>query len=239
LTNTLTRAAIREAEATGNIEPIREAIAEANILLATPQPAVPLWRRGLAVLRAWGGVGVAAVGIVALAVVLALASGHVIGGEGVPTPSATGASAAAGVATPPAGQAGATAWSTGRTFVNGDFRMTLLEVEQGLTQIGGSGTWTSEQGQFVVVTVEVEYTGSGTGYFPPDEQRLRVATGSEYGNDVESAFRAGSEALGQDALAAGQPTRGYLVFDILATDSPTGIEFVGDILSSPVTIPLG
>jgi hypothetical protein len=61
----------------------------------------------------------------------------------------------------------------------------------------------------------------------------------EYGTDVESTFRAQANPLGQDVLRPGIPQAGSLVFDILATDSPTALEFKGDLLSEPATIPLG
>jgi hypothetical protein len=127
----------------------------------------------------------------------------------------------------------------GRAFANGDYSVVVSDVEQGLTQIGQSGTWTSEQGQFVAVTITVEYTGSGSAYFPLDEQRLRVSTGLEYATDVNSVFRAQAEPLGQQALRPNRPQEGILVFDIRSGDSPTALEFVGDFLAESVTIPLG
>jgi hypothetical protein len=183
----------------------------------------------------------AGLGIAGLGVVLMLLAGHTIGADPMLAPPVTPTSMPrpTSVATPSPGTSGATQWSMGTTFVNGDFAMRVLGVDEGLTQIGESGTWTSEEGQFVVITVELEYTGHATGYFPPDEQRLRVASGAEYGNDIESSFRAQSNALGQEALIPGTPQRGCLVFDIPTGETPAALEFVGDILSTPVTIPLG
>jgi hypothetical protein len=237
----LTRAALREAEATGNIAPIRDAITSAN--LPAPARRPPVYRRLVAATVEAGGVVVAGLGALALAVMLALIGGEAIGGKANPVPSTTGVSRTGPptttVAAPKPGQIGATAWSIGRAFVNGDYSMSVEQVEQGLTQIGESGTWTSEQGQFVVVSVVVEYKGTGSGVFHLAEQRLLVSTGVEYNTDVKSVFRAQTDPVGQRPLKPYQPEDGILVFDVPVDGSPTAIEFVGDFLAEPVTIPLG
>jgi hypothetical protein len=240
----LTRAAIRQAEATGNFAPIREAVASAHLAMPElAQPAPSLTGRLTGAAKAWGGIVMAAVGMIALTVVLVLVGSGAIDGDSEPAPtSPPPAATATGEGTQPAprpGEAGATTWSKGRAFDNGDYRLTVLDIRTGLTQIGGSGTWTSEQGQFVEIGVEVEYTGAGSGYFPLDQQRLRVTSGAEYTNDIESAFRAQTNALGQEPITSGSSQSGSLVFDIKTTDSPAAIEFVGDFLEPPVSIPLG
>jgi hypothetical protein len=205
------------------------------------KPGESAWRRIAGAALRWGGITVAALGMAGLAAILALSAVHTIGSDPQPSSPATPTflPRPTASATPSPGTSGATQWSIGTTFVNGDFAMTVLGVEGSLTQIGESGTWTSEEGQFVVISVELEYTGRVTGYFPPDEQRLTVTSGATYVNDVESSFRAQANALGQEALRPGVPQRGCLVFDIPTNETPVALEFVGDILSTPVTIPLG
>jgi hypothetical protein len=236
----LTRAALRQTETTGSLDLIREVIATRQVPPATAEGA----RRGARRLRRaagrWGGVVVAGCGIVGMGLVLALAAGQVIGQGEAPEPtSAVSGPVPTGSATPRPGTPGATQWSIDNEFVNGDYSMKLLSIEPGLTQLGDSGTWTSEQGQFVVISVEVKYAGSGSAYFPLDSQRLRVASGLEYADDVESSLRDQANELGRDALRPGLPQRGALVFDIPADTVPTALEFVGDFLAPPVTIPLG
>ncbi|MDR3202011.1 MAG: DUF4352 domain-containing protein [Bifidobacteriaceae bacterium] len=196
--------------------------------------------------RLWIGIGAAVATIGAAGVILLLTAFHVIGGADAPpaSPSATATPTAGPITsagpTPAAGQAGATAWSQTTEFVNGDFRLTLRDYTDQLTEIGDDGSWTAEQGQFVILEIEVEYTGDGdSGYFPLDEQRLMTDVGRSYPDDITSAVRYHDHPLGKTSLVPGTPLVGYLVFDIGKDERPTELRFVGDFLSPPVSIPLG
>jgi hypothetical protein len=163
-----------------------------------------------------------------------------------PGPAQPGASASGGTSASPTGQPspspgqpGATEWSLGTPFTNGETTVTILDYVDELSEIGSDGTWTAEQGEFVILEVEVVYTGKEPVYFPPDEQKLQTADGQTYANDITTAYRYQAHTLGQDSLEPNKPQVGYLAFDIPEDQEPTALLFKGDFLSQPVTIPLG
>jgi hypothetical protein len=214
--------------------------------VAGPRPAIVKAAPHLARrYRRLVAIGIGALSAV-LAVVLVLWGTHVIGGH----PHTTATSKASGSTshkastprkgtTPKAGAPGATAWSTGRTFKNGDYSLKLVNVLTGLTQIGTNNSWTAENGQFVIMEIQVTYTAkNGSGTFPPSLQELVTSTGKSYGDDLKSAIQYHDHTLDQP-LPHGQPRTGYLAFDIGTAEKPTALKFVGNFLDPAVTIPLG
>jgi hypothetical protein len=214
--------------------------------VAGPRPAIVKAAPHLARrYRRLVAIGIGALSAV-LAVVLVLWGTHVIGGH--PHTTATShasrstsqkASAPKNGATPKPGAPGATAWSTGRTFKNGDYSLKLVNVLTGLTQIGTNNSWTAENGQFVIMEIQVTYTAkNGSGTFPPSLQELVTSAGKSYGDDLKSAIQYHDHTLDQP-LPHGQPRTGYLAFDIGTAEKPTALKFVGNFLDPAVTIPLG
>jgi hypothetical protein len=189
----------------------------------------------------WLGIGAAAAAALGLAivlVVLALGAFRSETGTGDQSASDAGARTAKGALTPAPGESGATDWTLGRTFRDGDYTLRLLEYRQNVTEVGAC-QWTPANGQFVVMKVEIAYTGTVEGYFAPDEQTLRVAGGRTYPADVATAACYATHSLGLRALEPGESAIGYLAFDIDTAARPEVFEFKPDVLTESLAIPLG
>jgi hypothetical protein len=141
--------------------------------------------------------------------------------------------------TPSPGAAGATDWTLGRTFESGEYSLTIRTYADAMASLTEQGTWTAENGQFVILEISVTYNGRGEGAFLPAEQRLVTNTGASYTADVKTAQAYKVHTLGARPMSPGKAEVGYLAFDIPQTDKPAALEFVADLGSEPLTIPLG
>jgi hypothetical protein len=158
-----------------------------------------------------------------------------------PTPTGSTAESTPTLSASP-GQLGATQQIIGRPFVNGDLALTVQAYTDQLTEIGQDAEgrpYSAENGQFVVVEVEVINNGEVEHQFIADGQAIRTDLGHTFTNELKSAYLLPDNMLGRIALAPGVPQHGYLVFDIGADEQPIALEFAGDAGTSPVTIPLG
>jgi hypothetical protein len=173
------------------------------------------------------------VAIVGLAAGVLALTGH-LGNEGAPAPSAS-----PNAATRSPGQEGATAWSLGKKFQAGDLAVTLTSYKDQLTSLDGEGKWVAENGQWVVIGLTVEYTGTDQGSFVPEQQVIVASDGKSYPNDPKSALHYKEDALGAEPLKPDDPQSGYMAFDIPLDKVPTAVEFVGKIGEPAITIPLG
>jgi hypothetical protein len=179
-----------------------------------------------------GLLGAAVVALVGIVVAVMAMTGHLAPSHETPIPTVV-------VTAPTTGEAGATEWSLNRAFEAGDFTVTMTSYRDQETSLGPEGTWTSENGQFVLISLTVEYTGEGQGTFLPGEQHLLTESGERFTNDVQSALLYRPETLGDSPLVPGQPQEGALAFDISRTDPPVALEIVGVLGENPVIIPLG
>jgi hypothetical protein len=153
-----------------------------------------------------------------------------------PSPSP---SIVAGV-TPSPGEEGATDWALDRKLTSGELVFTITKIETGLTQLGDqTNRGVSVNGQWVVVSILVEYIGETEGTFLPNLQGLRTDPAGYYQNDLEGALWYQSSTLGSEPLKPGQPRSGVLAFDIPQSAKPIALELLGELGLEPIVVPLG
>jgi hypothetical protein len=140
---------------------------------------------------------------------------------------------------PEPGEEGATEWSVGRTFESEDYTLVVGSITGQMKSLNDEGTWTTENGQFVVIELTVAYTGEEEGAFFPQEQLLLTDSGKVYPDDVQSSYAYKQHTLGTRPLLPARPQTGYLVFDIPADETPTALEFTGSLAADPIEVPFG
>jgi hypothetical protein len=144
-----------------------------------------------------------------------------------------------GEPTPQPGESGATAWSVGRDFDSGDFRLTVIGYEDALPALSQDGGEIAENGQWVLVEIKVQNRGSKEGTFLPRKQTLIADNGAEYPNEPASALRHAEFQLGVDPIKPGQSQTGFLAFDIPIDSRAAELRLFGRVDEPPLTVPLG
>ncbi|MDR1798763.1 MAG: DUF4352 domain-containing protein [Bifidobacteriaceae bacterium] len=139
--------------------------------------------------------------------------------------------------TPSPGQDGATNWAIGRELAVGDLAVTITSVEF-VSQVGDD-KGVSENGQFAIINLTVEYTGEDEGNFSPEFQFLRTEPAGYYRDDAEAALMYQPTTLGSEPLQPGRPRIGCLAFDIPLGFKPIALELVDQVGGDPLVVPLG
>lgn len=101
-------------------------------------------------------------------------------------------------------------YTVGDAVTHGDWEITVLSVEEGVTEIAESYRTHVPQGQYVVVELRVKNVSSGPEYFEDGDQVLIDTEGAMYRRDVSAS--SGIDWL--EVVNPGVEVEGKLAFDV-------------------------
>lgn len=128
----------------------------------------------------------------------------------------------------------------GDTVKDGELAFTVTDVETGVESIGDEFVRETPQGQYVIVSLTVQNTGTESETFDGFEQKLVDSDGSEHSHeDVAELYLEDADSFFEN-VNPGNELEAKLVFDVPESAEPASIELRGSVFSSGgATVNLG
>ncbi|GHH51442.1 DUF4352 domain-containing protein [Streptomyces candidus] len=179
----------------------------------------------------------AVLAIVGIVVVIVVASTGGGGGseEAVkPTPTISGSSETSENAskTPKEGP------GLGDPVRDGKFEFTVIKIEDGVRNIGGSDFGQEAQGQFILVHVKVENIGEEAQTFDGGSQKLIDSDGKEYSADTSAGIYLDDSKSFLEQINPGNSVTGVIVYDVPKSVKPQSIELHDAFMSGGTSVEL-
>ncbi|MBM7368526.1 DUF4352 domain-containing protein [Gordonia hydrophobica] len=183
------------------------------------------------------------VGAIVLLIVLGAAlSGNDEDSSSESANSGTNTSTSDSTATPATGDSkdAATAPGLNTAVRDGKFEFTVTDVATGLSSVGDNPYLKQEaQGQFVVVTIEVENIGDKPQSFSPSAQKLVDNKDRTFESDTTAQIAlGGSDIPVWDNINPGNSVNVKLVFDMPKNATPASIELHDSLFSNGAKVSL-
>lgn len=121
---------------------------------------------------------------------------------------------------------------------SGDFSFTVHAVECGIDTVGDEYFGADAQGQFCLLEVSAENTGSDAVTLMGFDQKLLDAKGREFSNDTEAGIYIEDDSPFLEEINPGNTSTGTLVFDLPEDVEPVQAVLVGGLMDKPVTVDL-
>ncbi|WP_347057370.1 DUF4352 domain-containing protein [Blastococcus sp. HT6-30] len=179
--------------------------------------------------------------ILAVIVVIAIASNLGGGDEAGTAGQASGSDAAApanGEVAEDAVEADAGNPGIGEAAADGKFNFVVNGVDCSATEIGSEYMNTTAQGQFCIVDVTITNIGNEAQSFFGDNAKLFNAEGQQFSADSEAAIYLEDSSSLYEEINPGNTLNSKVVFDVPAGTTPTAIELHDSAFSGGVTVDL-
>lgn len=128
--------------------------------------------------------------------------------------------------------------AVGDTTEDGSFAFTVTGVEENVESIGGDFMEETPQGQYVIVSVNVENIGTEAQMFNGSDQKLFDGAGIEYSNDSEAEISLEESESFLEDINPGNKVEAKIVFDIPQDVTPATIELHDSAFSDGVAVTL-
>lgn len=126
----------------------------------------------------------------------------------------------------------------GEPVTAGQFEITVVKVESGITNSGGLFGGETPQGQFVAVYVTVKNTSNKPQSFDTYQQTLLDDQGREFSNDSSAEWDMDDSASRSEKINPGNQRDFVIVFDIPNDVAPKSIELRDSYFRDPVLVEL-
>ncbi|GGF25616.1 DUF4352 domain-containing protein [Williamsia phyllosphaerae] len=180
-------------------------------------------------------------GLVAVIVVISVATSGGNSGAGDPAPDAAGASAAAGngSAADPSAKAPASALpGIGRPVRDGKFEFTVRAVRDGGTTVGPEFLQERAQGTYTLVDLTVRNTGDEAQSLDVSAQKLVTPSGSQLSADTGATISFNDGAIFYEQINPGNSLDVTIVYDVPAGTTPASIDLHDSVFSGGTTVSL-